>query len=119
MAVVGETESERLALGAASGACNVSRSSRVSGWPGQRRATVPPPAVTTSGICRPRGTTTVSGPGQSAAVSFAAVSGHEAASPRAIASSATWTMSGFVAGLPFAAKIRSTASASVATAARP
>ena len=118
-AVVGESCIERLALGAASGRPSVAISRRVSLCSGQRTATVGPPAVTLSGIRGPRGTITVTGPGQRQVVICSAIGGQCAASDRAIAVSATWTISGLLAGRPLAAKIRSTASASRASAASP
>ena len=97
--MVGDTCSERLALGAASGTPARSISRRVSGKSGHRRATVGPPAVTIDGTCGPFGTTTVTGPGQRAAAIRSADSGHEPAKERAIAASATCTISG-LAGRP-------------------
>ena len=88
-AVVGDTASERLALGAASGMPASAISRRASGWSGHRRATVEPPAVTMSGTRGPRGTTTVTGPGQNRVATASAVAGQAAASDRAIAMSAT------------------------------
>ena len=88
-AVVGDTASERFALGAASGMPASAISRRASGWSGHRRATVEPPAVTMSGTRGPRGTTTVTGPGQNRVATASAVAGQAAASDRAIAMSAT------------------------------
>ena len=118
-AVVGETASERLALGAASGAPAQAINRRASGWSGHRKATVGPPAVTMSGIRGPRGTTMVTGPGQNRVAIASAAAGQAAASDRAIATSATCTMIGLVEGRPLARKMPATASSSTAAAARP
>jgi hypothetical protein len=61
----------------------------------------------------------VSGPGQNAAASRAAAPGHAVTSARAASGSVTWAMSGLKLGRPLAAKMRATADASSASAARP
>ena len=76
-------------------------------------------AVTVAGTRRPHGTITVTGPGQSAAVIRSAAPGHDAASDRAIATSATCTIKGSKAGRSFAAKTFAAASALSASHASP
>ena len=73
------------------------------GWLGQRTPTVAPPAVTLSGIFSERGSTSVNGPGQKAAVSLSASNGHSAAQRFARSVLATWMMMGLCAGRPLIA----------------
>ena len=75
----------------------------MNGWLGQRIPTVSPPDVTMSGMRIERGRTRVNGPGQKAAASLPANSGHSRTQERAIARSATWTIMGFRDGRPFVA----------------
>ena len=65
------------------------------------------------------GTTTVSGPGQRCSTSCAADAGHAAQKRRAACASTTWTISGWSAGRPLAAKIAATAASSSARAPSP
>ena len=65
------------------------------------------------------GSTSVSGPGQNASASRSAAGGTSAAQARAAAKLLKWTMSGWLAGRPFAAKMRATARGFEASAPRP
>jgi hypothetical protein len=118
-ALVGEIWLERLALGAASGKPHSRMTAWMKGWSGHRTPTVGPLAVTTSGICGERGRTRVNGPGQNASASLPACGGQSETQRRASSRLATWTMMGLCDGRPLASKMRRTASASQALAARP
>ena len=74
-AVVGETCPERLAEGATTGRPKAMRMSRATGWSGTRTAMLSRPAVARSATAQVGafGSTSVSGPGQSAAASRSAV----------------------------------------------
>ena len=61
----------------------------------------------------------VSGPGQNAAASARAPAGIVRAHRAMASASAKWTITGWSAGRPFAAKIRRTASGFAASAPRP
>ena len=100
-AVVGETWPERLADGATIGLPNAASSARATGWSGTRTAIVSRPAVARSATGQPGacGSTSVSGPGHSAASRSAAASNR--ASLRAPARSATCEISGLKRGRPW------------------
>src|SRR5260370_23119158 len=83
-AVVGERPLNGLALGAASGNPQARITAWMNGWAGQRTPTVPPLAVTMSGISPDLGRTRVSGPGQKAAASLSAASGQRGTARRAL-----------------------------------
>ena len=94
-------------------------SARATGWAGARSATVDCPPVTEAGARPDFGSTSVSGPGQKASASRSAESGTSEANTRAALKLLKCTMSGWLVGRPFAAKIRATASGFVASAPRP
>ena len=73
-AVVGLGRPKELALGAAIGMPAAEISARATGCAGTRTPTSGRPAVTTSGTSGPRGSSSVSGPGQKASISARAVS---------------------------------------------
>jgi len=107
------------ALGAATGTPARRISSRATGCNGIRTPTIVRPAVTISGTAAERGSSSVSGPGQHAAVSFVAVSGIPTVSPASAALSAICTITGSQCGRSLAAKIRATAASSSAFAPSP
>ena len=72
-----------------------------------------------SGISFARGNTIVSGPGQNAFANLSATSGHAVTQRFAISAPATCTIIGLCAGRPLISKMRDTAFASSAFAARP
>ena len=116
---VGEIRFDEFALGAAMGWPTRSMRAASHGALGDRSATVSCPAVTRSGMMALRRRTSVSGPGQKCSASRCASSGQSLVHARASGIPATCTMSGLIAGLPFAAKIRATAAGWVAIAPRP
>src|SRR5829696_5967245 len=118
-AVVGETDPNRLADGAAIPPPNARRSSRASGCAGTRRPTVSRPPVTASGTRGPRRRMIVSGPGQQASASTCAIGGTSDAQSGRVAAEERWTMRGCAAGRPFASKIRATAAGLEASAPSP
>jgi hypothetical protein len=66
-----------------------------------------------------RGRTSVSGPGQNDSANFEAIDGQRITQRSAISWLATWTIIGLWAGRPLISKIRETAVASSAFAAKP
>ena len=73
---------------------SVVAAARATGCAGTRTATVPRPAVTSSGTCDRLGSAIVSGPGQKRSASSCASGGQSVTSARAPAMSATCAMSG-------------------------
>ena len=120
-AVASAGEPDRLALVAVSTPAGAQpASTRASGCPGTRTATVSRPAVTPGATAPARtGTTSVSGPGQNAAASRSAVSLHRDAMPRAASVSAAMSGSASPAARPLAAKIAATASSRAGSTPRP
>ncbi len=92
---------------------------RATGCAGARSATLDCPPVMTSGTRCDRGSTIVSGPGQNASARRAAASGTSPAHSRAAAKLLTCTMTGWLRGRPFAAKMRATAAGFAASAPSP
>ena len=120
--VVGLMRPKRFALGAASGRPKRSITARKTGCALIRTATVPSPAVTTSGTTARRGSTSVSGPGQKRLVSMATsarLSAGISASSSSQPGVGRCTISGSKNGRSFASKIFSTASGLSASAASP
>ena len=118
-AVVGEIRPKRLADGAAMPPPKAARRSRATGCAGTRSPTLSWPPVTRSDTRAARGRISVSGPGQNAAASRRAPSGTARAQSAAAPASARWTMTGWSAGRPLAAKMRRTASSLPASAPSP
>ncbi len=122
-AVVGLTRPKRLALGAASPctprAAQAASSACATGCAGQRRPTVGWPPAAASAMPGRRGRISVNGPGQKASISRPAKAGTSAAKRATPAWLATWTISGWSAGRPLAAKMPRTAASLPASAARP
>ena len=116
---VGLTRPKRLALGAATPPSNARSTASATGCPGTRSATVSCPPVTASEAREERRSTSVSGPGQNAEASRNASGGTWDAQDSMDDACATWTMSGWVDGRPFTAKMRRTASSFSASAASP
>jgi hypothetical protein len=86
---------------------------------GTRTPIVVRPAATLGAIQSDLGKTIVSGPGQKRSANTEARAGQSLTQRLAITSSCACTMSGFVAGRPFASKMRCTARGLVASAPRP
>ncbi len=118
-AVVGLGRPKELALGAAIGMPAAAISARATGCDGTRTPTSGRPAVTTSGTSGPRGSSSVSGPGQNASISARAWSLISATSRPSGRPWLTCTITGSHAGRCFAAKMRSTAFSSKALAPSP
>ena len=97
-AVVGDTDSLRLALGAASGRPVFVSSASATGWAGTRIATDGSPALTSAGCGGERGSTSDSGPGQKRCPSRSASVDQSLQSVQAAARLSTWTISDFGAG---------------------
>ena len=113
----------RFALGAATGTPASRISSRATGCAGERTPTSGRPAVTASGTAAVLGSSSVSGPGQNASISFATTRPSSPAGTTATRSSiarpSTCTIIGSHAGRCFAAKIFATAAGSSAFAPSP
>ena len=122
-AVVGLTRPKRLALGAASPctprAAQAASRLCATGCAGQRRPMLACPPAASSATPSRRARMSVSGPGQKAAISRCARSGTCRAKCPAASLPATCTMRGWLAGRPLTAKMRRTAPAFSASAARP
>ena len=128
-AVVGLTRPKRLALGAATPItpCRPAAfsSACATGCDGQRTPTESWPPAATAATSGRRGRISVSGPGQKAAISATAKSGTLCASGATAArqspasAGGMCTISGWSLGLPLAEKMRLTALALPASAARP
>src|SRR5205807_1688864 len=112
LASVGDSCSDRLALGAAIGTPAVRINPSAIGCAGILMATVGPPAVTISGTFSFFHRTNVSGPGQKMTASLSALCGHDDVKDFAAAMLSTCTISGLLEGLPLALKMPSTASLS-------